>query len=78
MSGPVRVEVPVTPGEGERFAPDAFAGVIGKVVPLMIGGKPIGNVRVVSVEVEPDGRLATLTYEAGPAQPGCAARASNL
>ena len=64
---PVRVTVPIPAGEGERFAPQAFANVIGQVVPLKIGDDPIGNVRVVAVEVEPDGRTALLTYEPGPA-----------
>jgi len=63
---PVRVTVPIPAGEGERFAHQAFAGVIGKVVPLRMGDDPIGNVRVVAVEVDPDGRIAWMTYEPGP------------
>lgn len=49
---------------GERFAPDAFDGQIGKVVPMNIEGRPVeGGCTVVGASVADDGRSVQLTLE---------------
>jgi hypothetical protein len=54
------------PGKGEfrqKFGPDAFAGVIGSVVPWTYEGGRVGEATVIGVEVAPDGSGATFTVD---------------
>jgi hypothetical protein len=60
---PARVTVHIPADEGHVFAAGALNRSIGQIVPLTIGGEDIGNVRVVSAEVDDDGRGFMLTYE---------------
>lgn len=52
--------------DGEAFAPGAFARTVGQVVPLKIGDRVLGLVRITAAEVSDDGRSALLTYESAP------------
>lgn len=64
------------PGKGtfpQQFERDAFAGVIGKIVPFRSGGEIIGHARVLAADVEDDGSSVLFTYEItdlDPGQPG--------
>lgn len=47
----------------ERFAPDAFAGVVGQVVPMRLA-RGVGHwVRITVADVAEDGSSATLRLE---------------
>jgi len=56
----------------ERFAPAAFDGQVGQVVPLTIAAVPgqparyVGVARLLAAFVDPDGSAVTLTYEVLP------------
>lgn len=47
------------------FDPDAFAGAVGKVVPVRIrpSGRRVGDARVLAADVDPDGLGVTCSVE---------------
>lgn len=62
MTQRIEVEQPAEPGA--TFAPDAFAGQIGKTVPLTIEGRAAdGGCKVVGAQVADDGSSVSLTLE---------------
>ena len=51
--------------DGERFAPDAWVGNIGKVVPVKVGNKKLEGI-VRHAIVAADGLSVVITIEVGP------------
>jgi len=58
-----RLSAQLMAGEHERFAPDAFAHVVGTDTPLKLGDMVIGTATIVDVDVAADGCTAVVTYE---------------
>lgn len=48
---------------GERFAADAFAGIIGTTAPLLIGDKIVADCTVKDVEIVEGGMVSVWTVE---------------
>lgn len=58
----MRYTTPIYPGDGERFAPNAFAKQVGKRITIRDGDKKVRG-RLLSAAVNEDGEAARLVME---------------
>ena len=58
-----RIRLRQQAGPYERYASDAFEGMIGQVVPMDLQGVPLGDAVLIGAEVIEDGRAVWLEFE---------------
>lgn len=59
-----RFQVVQRAGEHERYTQTTFEGSVGKVVPLKVEGRRVGEAKLISAEVADDGKSVRLTFDA--------------
>lgn len=58
-----RIQIVQYADDPGRFAPRAFESSIGKIVPLKVEGRQVGEAKLVAAEVADDGRSVRLTFD---------------